>query len=322
MTNRDRLQLLLDGGTPDVPPHWELVFQIPQAMFGMDPAPVHSAAYASDAARDEAFCDFHLDVAERLIEECDWAAIPPHNAYSAESIIATRKRVGEHALVPGYEGGGVFWMPSGTDMLDFAVRLFEQPDDLRAEARRKCDAAKEQLKRQAGAGVDFFVLTYDFGYNDAPFVAPRHFEWLVVPYLTEIVQTAHDLGRKAILHSDGCLTRIIDQIYSTGLDGYQSVDPQGGMDIAQVRAQYPDWLLMGNVPCNLLQDVDDGAIRAAVRQCMTHGGVGKRYILSTSNCIFHGMPPESYRIMLDEYRAICRRSATATAPDAPGTTGV
>jgi len=37
---------------------------------------------------------------------------------------------------------------------------------------------------------------------------------------------------------------------------------------------------------------------------MTHGGVGKPYIFSTSNCIFEGMPPEIYKIMLDEYNRI------------------
>lgn len=148
------------------------------------------------------------------------------------------------------------------------------------------------------------MLTYDFGYNDAPFVSPKHFEWLVVPYLAEIVAQAHELGKKAILHSDGCLTHILDQIHGTGVDGYQSVDPQGGMDIRAVRERFPDWLLMGNVPCSLMQDVAEEPIREAVRTCVTHGGIGKRYILSTSNCIFHGMPPESYLIMLDEYNRL------------------
>ncbi len=86
MTNKERLQTLLDGGIPDVPPHWELVFQIPLAMFGMDPEPVVSAAYSSEASRRAAISDFHLDVAERLIEECGWAAIPPYDAYSAEAV--------------------------------------------------------------------------------------------------------------------------------------------------------------------------------------------------------------------------------------------
>jgi len=126
----------------------------------------------------------------------------------------------------------------------------------------------------------------------------------VTPYLTELVQTIHDLRKKVILHSDGCITKILGQIHDTGLDGYQSIDPQGHMDIRKVREQYPDWILMGNVACNMLQDTNGENIRESVRYCMTYGGVGKRYIFSTSNCIFKGMPPESYRIMVDEYNRI------------------
>ena len=59
---------------------------------------------------------------------------------------------------------------------------------------------------------------------------------------------------------------------------------------------------MGNVECGMLQDTDEGKIRESVQYCMRHGGIGKRYVFSTSNCIFAGMPPESYRVMLDEYR--------------------
>jgi uroporphyrinogen decarboxylase len=126
-----------------------------------------------------------------------------------------------------------------------------------------------------------------------------------VPYLAELVETAHDLGMKLILHSDGCLTQILDQIHNTGIDGYQSVDPQGFMDIRKVREQYPDWLLMGNVECSMLQGADETLIRESVRYCMRHGGIGKPYIFSSSNCIFHGMPVQSYKIMLDEYRRLC-----------------
>ncbi len=43
MTGRDKLQLILDGGRPSSPPHWELVFQIEKAMFGMDPEGVAEA---------------------------------------------------------------------------------------------------------------------------------------------------------------------------------------------------------------------------------------------------------------------------------------
>jgi uroporphyrinogen decarboxylase len=156
----------------------------------------------------------------------------------------------------------------------------------------------------ADAGADFFCLAHDFGFNGGPFVSPDHFRQIVTPYLTEIVQSIHDMGRKAILHSDGDLRLILDQIHSTGIDGYHSVDPQGHMDIKKVRQDYPDWILMGNVKSSMLQETVEEEICRSVRYCMTYGGMGRRYIFSTSNCIFPGMPEESYRIMLDEYRKI------------------
>jgi uroporphyrinogen decarboxylase len=254
----------------------------------------------------------------RLVDECDWAAVPGPNPYEPEAIHAMKSAIGDRALVPGFEGSGVFWMPGGRDIMDFVVRLFEAPDDLHAEARRKCDQAKRLLRAQSEAGADFFVFTYDFGFNEAPFISPHHFRSLVAPYLTELVETAHDLGKRVILHSDGCLTEILDQLFASGIDGYQSVDPQGHMDIRLVREQYPDWLLMGNVECRLLQADDEEQIRASVRYCMTHGGIGKRYIFSTSNCIFHGMPVQSYRRMLDEYQTCISRAVEVAQAASPG----
>ena len=294
MTGKQRLELILNGRIPDYPPHWELVFQLEKEMLGMDP----------DAVPESGRGAFQIEVYHRLIDELGWAAVS--GGYDTAGIARIKKAVGHKALVPAFEGCGVFWIPMGSGMADFAVRLFQRPEELHVEARRKCRVAKLFFRKAVDAGADFFVLTYDFGCNDGPFISPAHFADIVAPYLTELVQCIHDLGRKAILHSDGCLTPILDQIHATGIDGYQSVDPQGHMDIRQVREQYPDWILMGNVPCNMLQRPDEAPIREAVRYCMTHGGIGKPYIFSTSNSIYQGMPPQSYRIMLDEYQRLCK----------------
>ena len=187
MNGKERLRTLLDGSIPDQPPHWELVFQIEKEMFGMDPEGVAEADRPA----------FQLDVYERLIDELGWAAVS--GGYASADVERIKNALGHKALVPAYEGGGVFWMPTGDDMMDFAVRLYEQREDLLAEARQKCDRAKEYFHQAVDAGADFFVLTYDFGFNDGPFVSPEHFRTLVTPYLTELVETIHDLDRKAIL---------------------------------------------------------------------------------------------------------------------------
>ena len=298
MKPKERLQLVLDGLAPPAPPHWELVYQIEDKVFGLE--------RPGDRSEDDEI-RLNIELMTKLVETYQWAAVYPAKAgkvTSLKGITELKKELGRKALVVAFEWDGVFWMPPGDKFVDFTVMLFEKPEELHRLAREKCDRAKTRVTRQADAGADFIVLAYDFGFNAGPFISPNHFGQFVAPYLTEIVSAIHAQGLKVILHSDGDLRLLLDQLYSTGLDGYQSVDPQGSMDIKQVRADYPDWILMGNVKSSMLQDTVEDEIRASVQYCMKYGGIGKRYIFSTSNCIFPGMPVESYEIMLDEYRRI------------------
>jgi uroporphyrinogen decarboxylase len=297
--------MVLSGRVPDRPPHFELDFQLGKEMFELDFEAVRTRHHGSEAARQDALLKLHIELQLRLVEELGYASA--YFSYEHEpklGITEVKKAMGDKALVRVHDWAGVFWMPTGQEMMDFVVMMFEHPEQMHTEARQKCDEAKERIRRQVDAGADFFMLCYDFGFNSGPFISPAQFAEFVTPYLTEIVATVHDLGKKAILHSDGNINDLLDQIHATGVDGYQSVDPQGHMDIRAVRERFPDWILMGNVHCGMLQDTDEQKIRESVQYCMEHGGVGRRYIFSTSNCIFQGMPPESYRIMLDEYNRI------------------
>lgn len=297
------LKTVLSGGIPRKVPHFELVFQIPEEAFGLSWETWDEVNEASSAERDAMFGKY-ISIWEKVIERYHWAAIPhssPLNKYM-DIIPKARRCLGDDVLHFAYNGDGTFWMPSGDTMMSMTEMFYLRPEETHAEARRKRDASIELAKRQVDQGVDFIVINSDYAFNAGPFISPTMFAEYVTPYLAEIVQAMHDLGTKAILHSDGDLRLVLDQLVATGLDGYQSIDPQGHMDIAKVKESYGSGLvLMGNVRTSLLQDADDTAIRESVRYCMTHGKPGGGYIFSTSNCLFKGMPLESYHIMLDEY---------------------
>ena len=300
MTGKERMQMVLDGKIPDRVPHFELDFQLWQEAFGVE-MPYTYKAGPEQARRDG---EMILDNWERVLDRYHWDAIPINCDYL---IADAKRRFGDRAMVFCYNGDGVFWMPTGSELMDFVVDLYEHPEELHQRAKQKRDAAIELAKMQADAGADFICLNSDFGYNEGPFISPAVFAEFVTPYMTEIVGAIHDLGLKAILHSDGDLRKILDQLVATGMDGYQSIDPQGHMDIAEVKQQYGDRLiLMGNVRSAALQDSDPQLIRSSVRYAIEHGKPGGRYIFSTSNCIFAGMPLENYHIMLDEYEKMAR----------------
>ena len=144
MTGKEKLECVLNGGIPDTPPHWELVFQIEKEMFGID----------LEAAPEADRASLQLDVYHRLVDEFGWAAI--RGGYDLAEIERTKNALGHKALVPAYDADGVFWMPNGDGMMDFTVRLFEQPEELHAEARQKCGRAKQFFKQAVDAGADFF----------------------------------------------------------------------------------------------------------------------------------------------------------------------
>lgn len=295
MTEKERLLCVLRGEIPDKVPHFELDFQLFTEAFQYDMPRI----YKAEAKEAEKLGERFLDGWERVLDTYHWAAVP----INCDHLIAKAKqRFGDRALVLGFNGDGTFWMPPGDQILEFAVDLYEHPEDLHRRAEQKCRDAIELAKWQADQGVDFICLNSDFGFNEGPFISPDMFAEFVTPYLAKIIEAIHDLGLKAILHSDGDLRKILDQLVSTGIDGYQSIDPQGHMDIAEVKRQYGERLiLMGNVRSAALQDSSPEIIRESVDYAITNGKPGGRYIFSTSNCIFEGMPLENYHIMLKEY---------------------
>jgi uroporphyrinogen decarboxylase len=309
--NKRQLELILNRQKPAYPPHFELVFFLEKEYLGFDRAAFNQGDPSSEAAADK-----DLQTKTFLVEKLGWSAVYGcslvKNVDRFSQTRRLKKELGSKTLIFDFNGDGVFWMPTGNEMMDFVVKLFEQPKEMHTEARQKLEAAKKMAKQQRDAGVDFLVQNSDFGFNSGPFISPDHFAEFVTPYMTEFVGFVHELGLPVILHSDGNINKILDQLYSTGVDGYQSVDPQGFMDIKAVRDQFPDWILMGNVACNLLQDVDEPKICESVRYCMQYGGIGKRYIFSTSNCIFEGMPPQSYELMLEEYRRLLQNNLSRT----------
>lgn len=305
-TPGQRLQKVMAGEIADKVPHFELVFQLPEEAFGLSWPSQEEVEGASPAERNSLLGRYLL-IWEKIVERYGWAAIAHQTPLEShfEVISRAREHFGDEVLHFAFNGMGTYWMPNGEGMMFMTEMFYEHPEETHAEACRKRDASIELAKRQTDQGADFICINSDYAFNTGPFISPAMFAEYVTPYLAEIVHAIHEMGSKAILHSDGDLRLLLDQLVSTGLDGYQSIDPQGHMDIAEVKKTYGDRLvLMGNVKTALLQDVDEAAIRASVRYCMTHGKPGGKYIFSTSNCIFKGMPLESYHIMLDEYEKL------------------
>jgi uroporphyrinogen decarboxylase len=96
---------------------------------------------------------------------------------------------------------------------------------------------------------------------------------------------------------------ILDQLVEANPHALHSLDPQGGVDIAEVKRLYGDRVcLIGNVSCGALDTGADEDVDASVRYALRHGMPGYGYIFSTSNCVYTGMRLSRYEQILDIWR--------------------
>jgi hypothetical protein len=87
------------------------------------------------------------------------------------------------------------------------------------------------------------------------------FHRFIYPYVKALVSYIKSRGPWVMMHSDGNLMGILDQILDIGPDILQSIDPMAGMDIRRVKQIAGKRMgLMGNVQCSLLQNGPDAAI--------------------------------------------------------------
>jgi uroporphyrinogen decarboxylase len=202
-------------------------------------------------------------------------------------------------------GDATYSIPNGQNMMEWSTWFYERPEEVVDEAQRRVDAALERARALHGAGLDGFALCADYCFNNGPFLRPDDFAWAVAPYLKALMAGYREMGYYSIKHTDGNIMPILDQLVDCAPDALHSLDPQGGVDLAEVKALYGDRVcLCGNVNCGLIDTGSEEEYLASARYALTHGMPGGGYIFCTSNCIYTGMELARYEKILDLWREI------------------
>lgn len=104
---------------------------------------------------------------------------------------------------------------------------------------------------------------------------------------------------------DGNIMPIIDQIVACRPHALHSLDPQAGVDIAEVKGRFgSEVCLIGNVNCGLLQAGTQDEVLESATYALKMGKPGGGYVFSTSNCVYTGLPLERYDLMLEVWREL------------------
>jgi uroporphyrinogen decarboxylase len=291
-------------------PHFELVFFLTMESFGR----VHPSHrnYGQWNQMSEKERNLHrnemADIFIMTAESFGHSAIFIHpNPWDIEEIFKIidiiREKTGNKYFLM-IHGDATFGVPDGNHMVEFAYKLQDESEKLKQEAEDMVNKALEKAEKiKKHGGLDGFALCSDYCYNTGPFLSPAQFSEFITPYLAKLIKGYRDMGFYAIKHTDGNIMPIIDQLVQANPHALHSLDPQAGVDIAEVKKRYGDKVcLIGNVNCGFLDTGTEQQVIESCRYALKSGMPGYGYIYSTSNCIYTGMKLERYQLMLSVWR--------------------
>lgn len=219
-----------------------------------------------------------------------------------EGVRYARKIAPEFAIVGSADG--TLGIPGKIpDFVRLVKRMKRDRDNLKKELLQRIRENIESAKAQIEAGADVIVGCADYCTNSGPFIHPRDFRELVIPYLKMLVSAVHRAGALYIKHTDGNLWPIIEDLVSTGIDALHSIDPTAGMDLGRVKELYGDRIcLCGNVSIDLLHRGTPKQVYESTKECIEKAAYGGGYILCTSNVVEVHHPLENVLAMFEARR--------------------
>jgi uroporphyrinogen decarboxylase len=162
-------------------------------------------------------------------------------------------------------------------------------------------ALKSAQKAFQTGGVDSFLIADDWGGISGLLISPEHFREFFIQPFQKLVTGIKSLGVPVIMHNDGKIWDMLDDLVNTGIDGYHPVEKAAAMDLAIVKQKYFGKICpFGNV--NNKTTMVTGSPTDVIKEtleCLKTGMPGGGYIISTDHSLHDDIPLENVRALID-----------------------
>ncbi len=199
--------------------------------------------------------------------------------------------------------GGVIGIPSSENYVEFSYLLFDAPEEIDVMVQNVLNYGISEARRLQDCGADAVFTASDIGDNSGLFYNPEQMQRYIYPALHTWSHAVREMGLYAIMHSDGQLTRALQDIATSGLHALQAIDPVAGMSMRAAKDSVAGKLcLCGNIDCGLLLTATPDKVYAEtselLQQCKTGGGL----VLGASNAVQPDVPVENYQAMIAAWK--------------------
>lgn len=152
------------------------------------------------------------------------------------------------------------------------------------------------VERLSRMGVDGILTTDDMGWKGGLLFSPKFFRSVFLPRMKSV---AEKITVPWIVHSDGDITEIVEDLLDLGIAGLHPIEPDV-MDMACMKKRYGDRVcLLGNINLTTLTLGTTEDVAAEVRARIREAAPGGGYILTSANSIASYCKPENVVAMAE-----------------------
>ena len=201
---------------------------------------------------------------------------------------------------------GFFWYPRNLFGIENHLFAFHDHPDMMHRINRDLAEFNGKLLDAICDEItpDMVGFAEDMSYNNGPMLSKECFDEFLLPYYRQVIPAAKKRGLKVLVDTDGMVEPMIPWLLSAGFDGVYPLERQAAVDVARIRAAYPELLMMGGYD-KMVMDKGEAAMRAEFERLlpvMRSGG----YIPSVDHQTPPGVSLENYRTyirLFGEYAA-------------------
>lgn len=146
--------------------------------------------------------------------------------------------------------------------------------------------------------VDFVTVGDDMGFRTATMISPRALREYVFPWHRRIVETVHAGGKIAVLHSDGNLEEVMDEVIGCGWEARHSVE-DAIMTAAEMKRRWGGRIaICGAFDVDRLTRANPRQVAEHTRRIFAECAPGGGWAFGSGNAITADVPVENYVTML------------------------
>jgi uroporphyrinogen decarboxylase len=166
-------------------------------------------------------------------------------------------------------------------------------------ARRLVDFAMDTQLELTKAVIDevkphAIRLGNDMGTNESLFFPPKTYMEIFNPWERKLCREYHDRGMFVFHHCHGNINLILNEMVAAGVDAIDPMDPDDGIDLAEVKEKYGDKITLRGGISKYIGTYDREGIHRHIVDRFNIGSPGGGYIVQSAGGLPHDMPKENF----------------------------